>query len=174
MNDTEWKRCTDDLMQRWPAWKPAMVEVEDFARSLKGLDATVVAEAMFQVRAKYSSDTPKLKWLLDQIKVLHDQENYGYAAALTARQQMNYTMDAWEKDQHDVSTYLMAADAGKRNDAFDVVVARPFMASLVGPDVDRGDPMTWGYTLRSFVWCVMTQTAEPYHHIRGVASCSQD
>ena len=59
---------------RWPEWNPSDQERRDWRSMAHGWSGTRLEEAMLQVRMKYSSKIPQMKWIRDAYFQLRDAE----------------------------------------------------------------------------------------------------
>ena len=77
MTDTEWAEFAQEMAGRWPRWNPSGVEKGDWQDRLQGLNLDWLRAATKAVREQYSSDAPRLRWVLEAFEVIRRRESVG-------------------------------------------------------------------------------------------------
>lgn len=70
MNAEQWGEILSEMAERWPKWSPTDTELEDFRAYLSRHPASIVRTALREVKRRYSSYVPQLKWVTDACDAL--------------------------------------------------------------------------------------------------------
>ena len=111
--DCEWRETLQQVRQRWPKWEASEMDVEDWGRALKNRHPEDVREALYRVRSKYASDSPKLAWVIraantvrDEREANVDMENESIAMKTAAAKEM--MEEAEYQGQHEARIQRLA------------------------------------------------------------------
>jgi len=88
MTDKEWIGILKSVRDRWPDGLTD-TDINDWQRALRHDLAGVVEEALFTVRTRYSSQVPKLAWVMraiDEVRAKRNAEMQEVAEAIDAEQ----------------------------------------------------------------------------------------
>lgn len=148
MDDLAWSEVRDVISGRWPRWNPTDQEMHDWKASIVGEPKQVVLDSLFYVAQNFSSDVPRIKWVLHEIRRLH-----GAAAAERADDRAKSKSAAWsdhvmacESERHEMVQAVLDADGDELRRARDLVAARYEWLA-----VDGADPRSWPSMYLAFV-----------------------
>ena len=143
----DWYTIAKLIGQRWPQWEPNDIERADWRRAIGYREFDLIDEAMLQVKMKYSSAVPQLKWILGEFNKLKEAKYEHKKEQRYADSQAKNEIDLQEvKDaRQSCIDYLHRQPAERLAEAACTVRSR--YGGLL-PMSDAVDPKSWGWAMR--------------------------
>ena len=154
----DWYSIAKLIGQRWPQWEPNDVERSDWRRAIGYREYDLIDEAMLQVKMKYSSAVPQLKWILGEYNKLKEAKYQQKKEQRYTETQEENEIDMREvqQDRSSCIDYLQRQSAEHLAEAASVVRGR--YGGLL-PMSDAADPKSWGWAMRFAVMLTLQDRA---------------
>ena len=157
-----WVEILKAIRDRWPDWEATEVDVKDWERGLAHHNASVVEEALYRTRAKYSSESPRLAWVLRFVDEIHKQQASISEMAVEANVAQNRidveVADAArvDQDREEMTEFLVASSPEEVSKALQYLVSKGWVQGQ-----KTNDPRGWSaWAVGMTFSCMSTQPKE--------------
>lgn len=121
-----WTKVQVLFAHRWPEWEPTDQERRDWLRVMKNWDWDQLDEAMLEVKMRYSSKIPQLKWIRDAYYRLRDERQKAQRSQSDLREGEGLAEESrqLELERQECMSRLQALSPDRLQKAIQIAAAR--------------------------------------------------
>jgi len=149
MTDEEYRGFWERLLGRYPEFNPTKQQTEDWHRELNHKDAGLLEATVATIITKFTSNSPKLPWLINTYNNISNERSRDRSTGLT-RDDHGYSYDILLQERAEHIRQLQETDIDKLKEATLTVVKmyKPIIEMPKNNEIEN-----WSIWLRAAVWC---------------------